>query len=633
MYVNGVPGLAVNIYASQNNNKEESLLLGGYAKKYSGGSNKRETGVSGVGSWGGSCKCPDGQEYLVGDNIDSCKSLACIGGVSGTCSSTPPSGGARVRVTCAGASHPHNMADFYMASVRVYTARLRDEQVVLLHDGFIQSLGTTVNLNLMAARFVRQYSARNNNDTSVTFTQLAVRGVPEDVNAEPFFGVTAFTLEVSRMHSEFAVANGYEDQYVLSAKKGTWHQKQADCAALGRSLASVHSSRQNALVNRVATSAKEPVWIGLYADKWSDGSKLDFLRPSELDVQPSQGYCGSLITNGELSGLWQVVDNCGSTRPAVCGPYLSTVRLANFSVFDQDLVQLVPEQTIATGASKLTSSGLYSADVTRGDASVILDFGAPVAMTSYSFETASDAATVAKPGIRDPATWKIEARNDETPWEVIDDSFSSTAFYKGESRYHSGQGRAQLVGPLRLYSSEMPDNHISHLPFYRHRQGTHVPRWIFGEGDMSDHPSDFRYNVFDLQFGREERVPSSGNWYTSCYVNDSRRPEFKSLYWNVNISNATCVVDVTDDCANNPCGDGGVCADLGANLFNCTCADGYAGGGQNQTCFPDYEDDCTNTTCSHDRHGGTLGVGQCYDTGVHSYSCICEAPSFGCVDV
>lgn len=38
-----------------------------------------------VGGWGGSCTCPDGSVYQVGDNVDGCGSLACIGGVSGTC--------------------------------------------------------------------------------------------------------------------------------------------------------------------------------------------------------------------------------------------------------------------------------------------------------------------------------------------------------------------------------------------------------------------------------------------------------------------------------------------------------------------------------------------------------------------
>jgi len=44
-----------------------------------------EENAPGVGEWGGSCTCPDGSVYQVGDNIDHCGSLACIGGVSGTC--------------------------------------------------------------------------------------------------------------------------------------------------------------------------------------------------------------------------------------------------------------------------------------------------------------------------------------------------------------------------------------------------------------------------------------------------------------------------------------------------------------------------------------------------------------------
>jgi len=43
------------------------------------------TNAHDVGEWGGSCTCPGGSVYYVGDNIDSCGSLACIGGTPGPC--------------------------------------------------------------------------------------------------------------------------------------------------------------------------------------------------------------------------------------------------------------------------------------------------------------------------------------------------------------------------------------------------------------------------------------------------------------------------------------------------------------------------------------------------------------------
>ena len=42
-----------------------------------------ETGRA--GNWGGGCACPNGEEYLVGDNGDACESLACIGGIALNC--------------------------------------------------------------------------------------------------------------------------------------------------------------------------------------------------------------------------------------------------------------------------------------------------------------------------------------------------------------------------------------------------------------------------------------------------------------------------------------------------------------------------------------------------------------------
>ena len=40
-----------------------------------------------AGDWGGSCTCPDGQIYEVGDNNwKGCGQIACVGGVAGKCS-------------------------------------------------------------------------------------------------------------------------------------------------------------------------------------------------------------------------------------------------------------------------------------------------------------------------------------------------------------------------------------------------------------------------------------------------------------------------------------------------------------------------------------------------------------------
>ena len=47
-------------------------------------STKNVVGTAG-GQWGGSCTCPDGQMYQVADNNTDCRTLACHGGVSGTC--------------------------------------------------------------------------------------------------------------------------------------------------------------------------------------------------------------------------------------------------------------------------------------------------------------------------------------------------------------------------------------------------------------------------------------------------------------------------------------------------------------------------------------------------------------------
>merc|ERR1711933_11485 len=72
--------------------------------------------ASGVGHWGGSCTCPDGSVYQVGDNVDHCGSLACVGGKSGTCNKKHGPWSRR-KVTCA----PLSTGMHYLAKGRMWS--------------------------------------------------------------------------------------------------------------------------------------------------------------------------------------------------------------------------------------------------------------------------------------------------------------------------------------------------------------------------------------------------------------------------------------------------------------------------------------------------------------------------------
>lgn len=65
-------------------------------------------GAPRVGGWGGLCKCPSGRVYEVGDNYDSCGSVACVGGeVTKACGSgVISSSRAGWMVTCAESPGP-----------------------------------------------------------------------------------------------------------------------------------------------------------------------------------------------------------------------------------------------------------------------------------------------------------------------------------------------------------------------------------------------------------------------------------------------------------------------------------------------------------------------------------------------
>ena len=58
-------------------------------------------GQADIGVWGGSCTCPNGGVYQVGDHADMCGTLACTGGVAGTCNKEVDSAWAFRSVECA----------------------------------------------------------------------------------------------------------------------------------------------------------------------------------------------------------------------------------------------------------------------------------------------------------------------------------------------------------------------------------------------------------------------------------------------------------------------------------------------------------------------------------------------------
>ncbi|KAL1496682.1 hypothetical protein AB1Y20_014276 [Prymnesium parvum] len=68
-------------------------------------SNRVTEKAQGVGVWGGECTCPDGQAYLVGDQLDYCHTLACEGGRGGACQMEERAAWSGRRVEC-GAAEP-----------------------------------------------------------------------------------------------------------------------------------------------------------------------------------------------------------------------------------------------------------------------------------------------------------------------------------------------------------------------------------------------------------------------------------------------------------------------------------------------------------------------------------------------
>jgi len=61
------------------------LVVFGFTWSVVLGVNTVEENASGVGGWGGTCRCPDGTTYEVGDNKDGCGTLACVNGAKVNC--------------------------------------------------------------------------------------------------------------------------------------------------------------------------------------------------------------------------------------------------------------------------------------------------------------------------------------------------------------------------------------------------------------------------------------------------------------------------------------------------------------------------------------------------------------------
>lgn len=73
-----------------------------------------------------------------------------------------------------------------------------------------------------------------------------------------------------------------------------------------------------------------------------------------------------------------------------------------------------------------------------------------------------------------------------------------------------------------------------------------------------------------------------------------------------------CNINI-DDCALNPCHNGGTCID-GVNTFTCLCPEGF----RDATCLSQHSE-CSSNPCIH---------GNCVDQ-INSYTCMCEAGWMG----
>ena len=83
--------------------------------------------MAGVGGYGGTCKCPNGQTYLVGDNNDDCTSLACMNGQKIDCNRKLGDWSYR-KVTCAAGTNKCTLTNIFTNSICVYYTPIRQQR-------------------------------------------------------------------------------------------------------------------------------------------------------------------------------------------------------------------------------------------------------------------------------------------------------------------------------------------------------------------------------------------------------------------------------------------------------------------------------------------------------------------------
>ena len=106
-----------------------------------------------VGLWGGTCTCPDGAKYEVGDNGDLCGSLACVGGIAGECHHRASDAWAHRRVHCMGplwqrwGEDPHLASDSPDLYRYIFVGGFHHGGTSLVHTMIAQQPGVASLLN------------------------------------------------------------------------------------------------------------------------------------------------------------------------------------------------------------------------------------------------------------------------------------------------------------------------------------------------------------------------------------------------------------------------------------------------------------------------------------------------------
>ena len=211
--------------------------------------------ADGVGLWGGSCTCPDGAVYLVGDNADMCGSLACVGGVAGECNEWFSYEWAYRKVVCAAADDSlrvKRVAAIEAAAAEKVAAKAAAEEAAAAEAAAAEA--AAVEAEAAAERAAQEEAERVAREVAAeeaAADEAAEEESAEAAEAEAEAAEAAREAELAELKQEVAVAQAEAEEAAADAEAA----RAEAAAAAAQARAEARAAAQRGAAERAQMAA------------------------------------------------------------------------------------------------------------------------------------------------------------------------------------------------------------------------------------------------------------------------------------------------------------------------------------------------------------------------------------------